>query len=114
MGDVFVLPAANRPPTGLAVAVLDAMSCAKPVVGSDAAGNGLAIRDGVNGFLTPTGDDAALAEAIRVLVHDPALRERMGAAGRNLIDTELGWPQLARRYAAHFEQLGAAIPERAA
>jgi hypothetical protein len=38
----------------------------------------------------------------------------MGAAGRNLIDTELGWPQLARRYTAHFEQLGAAIPERAA
>jgi glycosyltransferase involved in cell wall biosynthesis len=114
MGDIFVLPAANRPPTGLAVAVLDAMSCGKPVVGSDAAGNGLAIRDGVNGSLTPEGDDAALAEAIRVLAHDPGLRERMGAAGRNLIDTELGWPQLARRYTAHFEQLGAAIPERAA
>jgi glycosyltransferase involved in cell wall biosynthesis len=103
--DVAVMPAANRPPTGLAVAVLDAMSCAIPVIGSDAAGNRLAIRDGVNGFITPEGDDKALAEAIRALACDPALRSRMGAAGRRLIDTELGWPQLAARYAVHFERL---------
>jgi len=112
MGDIFVLPAADKPPTGLAVAVLDAMSCAKPVVGSKAAGNGLAIRDGVNGFLTPEGDDAALANAIRVLADAPDLRARMGAAGRELIDAELGWPHLARRYAAHFERLRASARER--
>ena len=85
------------------------MSCAKPVVGSDAAGNGLAIRDGVNGFLTPEGDDAALAGAIRTLADDPELRARMGAAGRLRIDTELGWPQLARCYAEHFARLRAAV-----
>jgi len=112
MGDIFVLPAADKPPTGLAVAVLDAMSCGKPVVGSNAAGNGLAIRDGVNGFLTPEGDDAALANAIRVLADAPDLRARMGAAGRELIDAELGWPHLARRYAAHFERLRASARER--
>lgn len=105
MCDIAVMPAANRPPTGLAVSVLDAMSCAKPVVATDAAGNRLAIRDGVNGFITPEGDDRALADAIRALACDPALRARMGRAGRGLIETELGWPQLARRYVAHFDRL---------
>jgi glycosyltransferase involved in cell wall biosynthesis len=105
VANMAAMPAVNRPPTGLAVAVLDAMSCGKPVIGSDAAGNRLAIRDGVNGFVTPEGNDKALAEAIRTLACDPALRARMGAAGRRLIDTELGWPQLAARYAAHFERL---------
>lgn len=105
VADVAVMPAVTRPADGLNVTVLDAMSCGKPVVGSDAAGNGLAIRDGVNGYLVPEGDDAALARALAALVADPALRARMGAAGRRLIDTELGWPHLARRYLAHFERL---------
>ncbi len=105
MADVAVVPAVTRPATGLGVTVLDAMSCGKPVVGSDAAGNRLAIKDGVNGYLVPEGDDAALARALLALVRDHDLRTRMGAAGRHLIDTELGWPQLARRYVAHFERL---------
>jgi glycosyltransferase involved in cell wall biosynthesis len=105
MADIAVMPAINRPPTGLAVSVLDAMSCGKPVVGSAAAGNRLAIRDGVNGLVVPESDVPALAAAIGSLVADRSLRDRMGAASRRLIETELGWPQLAARYVAHFERL---------
>ena len=105
MADVAVVPAVTKPATGLGVTVLDAMSCGKPVVGSDAAGNRLAIQDGVNGYLVPEGDDTALARALAALARDPGLRAHMGMAGRRRIDTELGWPQLARRYAAHFERL---------
>ena len=103
--DIAVMPAANRPPTGLAVSVLDAMSCGKPVVGSDAAGNRLAIHDGANGIVVPEGDLGALTAALKSLVIDPALRARMGAASRRLIETELGWPQLAARYVSHFKRL---------
>jgi glycosyltransferase involved in cell wall biosynthesis len=105
LADIAVMPAVTHPATGLAVTVLDAMSCAKPVVGSEAAGNGLAIKDGVNGFLVPERDDAALAHALAILIADPDLRSRMGIASRHLIDTELGWPQLAARYTAHFQRL---------
>ena len=107
MADIAVMPAVTRPATGLAVTVLDAMSCARPIVGSDAAGNGLAVRDGFNGYLVPERDPQALARALARLVVDPALRRQMGAAGRRRIDTELGWPQLARRYADHFDRLRA-------
>jgi glycosyltransferase involved in cell wall biosynthesis len=108
MADVLVMPSVTRPADGLNVAVLDAMSCAKPVIGTRAAGNELAVRDGLNGLLVPEEDDAALARAIALLAVDPELRARMGSAGRYLIESELGWPQLARRYVAHFEQMVAA------
>ena len=105
MADALVMPSVTRPADGLNVTVLDAMSCAKPVVGTNAAGNELAIRDGVNGFLTPEDDDAALAHALATLAGDPDLRARMGAEGRRMIESELGWPHLARRYVAHFERM---------
>ncbi len=105
MADVLVMPAVTLPADGLNVTVLDAMSCGKPVIGTAAAGNELAIRDGINGFLLPEGDDLALANALLKLARDPELRARMGRAGRQLIETELGWPVLARRYLAHFARL---------
>lgn len=105
MADALVMPSVTHPADGLNVTVLDAMSCAKPVVGTAAAGNELAIRDGVNGFLTPEADDGALAAALAALADDADLRWRMGQAGRRMIEHELGWPHLARRYVAHFERL---------
>ena len=105
MADALVMPSVTRPADGLNVTVLDAMSCAKPVVGTRAAGNELAIRDGINGFLTPEGDDAALAHALAMLASDPDLCAKMGAEGRRMIESELGWPHLARRYVTHFERL---------
>jgi glycosyltransferase involved in cell wall biosynthesis len=105
MADALVMPSVTLPADGLNVTVLDAMSCAKPVVGTCAAGNELAIRDGINGFLMPAGDDAALAQALATLAADPELRSKMGAEGRRMIEGELGWPHLARRYVAHFVRL---------
>ncbi|MCB9161005.1 MAG: glycosyltransferase [Caldilineaceae bacterium] len=106
--DVLVMPSVSKPADGLNVCVLDAMSCAKPVVGSDVAGNPLAVVDGVTGRLVPEQDPAALAAALAELVADPHRRAAMGAAGRQRIETELGWPHLARRYIAHFERMRAA------
>ena len=109
MADALVMPSVTRPADGLNVTVLDAMSCAKPVVGTNAAGNELAIRDGVNGFLTPEGNDAGLAHTLAMLAGDPDLRATMGAEGRRMIEGELGWPHLARRYVAHFERMAKGV-----
>jgi glycosyltransferase involved in cell wall biosynthesis len=103
--DILAMPAVTDPADGLNVCVLDAMSCGKPVVGSNVAGNPLAIADGVTGTIVPERSPASLATALAVLAGDPDLRRRMGDAGRRRIDEELGWAPLTRRYIAHFESL---------
>lgn len=104
--DALVMPAVTRPATGLAVTVLDAMACARPIIASDAAGNGLVVQEGVNGFLTAERDDAALAAAIlRFAALSAGQREAMGRASRRLVEEQFSWPHLARRYLAHFERL---------
>ena len=105
VADVLVMPSVSKPADGLNVCVLDAMSCGKAVVASTVAGNALAVDDGVTGILVQEQTPAQLAAALAKLVDDPALRQKMGAAGRARIEQELGWPHLARRYLGHFERL---------
>lgn len=105
LADALVMPSVSRPADGLNVCVLDAMSCGKPVVGTDVAGNPLAIVPGETGLIVPEQDPSALAQALACLADDEPLRQRMGQAGRARIETELGWPPLARRYLEHFRIL---------
>jgi glycosyltransferase involved in cell wall biosynthesis len=103
--DILAMPSVTDPVDGLNVCVLDAMSCAKPVVGSSVAGNPLAIVDGVTGTIVPERSSSALATALAALADNPGLRQRMGTAGRRRIDEELGWPAITKRYIDHFEAL---------
>lgn len=103
--DMLAMPSVSRPADGLNVCVLDAMSCARPVVASTVAGNPLAVVQGETGFLVPEQDAQTLAQAIAVLADNPPLCAAMGAAGRTRIENTLGWPPLARRYLAHFARL---------
>lgn len=104
--DALVMPSVTRPADGLNVCVLDAMACAKPVIGTPAAGNELVIRQGVNGWIVPEQDPHALAGAIlRLAALPPAQRAAMGQASRELIENQFGWPHLARRYLDHFTRL---------
>jgi glycosyltransferase involved in cell wall biosynthesis len=84
--DVLVLPSIPtrtfREPWGLVTN--EAMNRGLPVIASDAvgaAGGGL-VRDGRNGAIVPAGDPVALAAALRRFADDPALRARLGEAGR--------------------------------
>ena len=63
-------------------ALLEAAACGRPVVTTDVIGCREAIIDGETGILVPVRDADALAQALTRLIEDPALRERMGKAGR--------------------------------
>jgi len=65
---------------------LEAMACARPVVGSNSGGIPEMIEDGVTGLIVPAGDANALAEAIIELLQDPARAESMGRAGRERVE----------------------------
>ena len=62
----------------------EAMHQARPVIATSAVGAaaGGLVRDGETGLVVAPGDAPALANAINRLLADPALRERLGEAGR--------------------------------
>jgi glycosyltransferase involved in cell wall biosynthesis len=67
---------------GLGVSLLQASAAAVPIVASRAGGMPEAALDGVTGVLITPGDVPALTVALRRLLKDSALRQRMGEAGR--------------------------------
>lgn len=80
--DLFVMSSETE---GLGTSILDAMACAKPVVGTKTGGIPEAVADGDTGLLVPTHDDTALAQAIVRLLRDQSLRDRLGASGRQRV-----------------------------
>lgn len=76
--DICVLVSQSE---GLPRVLLEAMLLGKPVVASRVVGSQELVADGETGLLVPYADSTALAEALRKLVADHALRQRMGAAG---------------------------------
>lgn len=70
---------------GLPKVLLEAASCARPIVATDVPGCREIVRDGVNGLRVPARDAAALAAAVIRLLDQPETRLRMGEAGRRLV-----------------------------
>jgi glycosyltransferase involved in cell wall biosynthesis len=94
---------------GLPTVALEAMASGKPLIASRVGGLPDIVRDGENGLLVPEKDDAALATAIVTLARDPALRARLGAAGRALVVDELNWERVAERLEGVYERARARV-----
>jgi glycosyltransferase involved in cell wall biosynthesis len=67
---------------GIPNAIVEAMACGVPVVAARSGGIPEAISEGVEGFLAAPRQPKELADALARLGRDPALRQRMGVAGR--------------------------------
>jgi glycosyltransferase involved in cell wall biosynthesis len=68
------------------LAALEAMASGVPVVASDVGSLREIVTDGETGFLFPPGDGRALAERIRALLSDEALRKRMSLGARDAVE----------------------------
>jgi glycosyltransferase involved in cell wall biosynthesis len=80
--DLFVLPSHHE---GLPTVSLEASAMGLPVVTTRVMGNIDSVEDGVTGTIVPVRDPAALAEAMRKYMRDPALRAEHGRAGRERV-----------------------------
>jgi L-malate glycosyltransferase len=76
--DIFVMSSITE---GLGTSLLDAMAARKPIVATATGGIPEVVVDNETGLLVPPRDHQAMADALVRLLKDPALRERMGAAG---------------------------------
>jgi glycosyltransferase involved in cell wall biosynthesis len=84
--DIAVLPSDYN--EGVPRVLLEAAASGLPLVATDIEGCRVIVRDGVNGFLVPTRDAFALADAIERLAADAELRERMGAESARIAAAE--------------------------
>lgn len=92
-GDVFCAPSYAEP---FGLSALEAMACARPVVATDAGGLRHLVDAG-GGRLVRPGDAAALAAALGELLDDPALRSRMGAHNRRVVEERFAWSRVGDR-----------------
>lgn len=103
--DVFVLPSVT-PAEAFGYVQLEAMACARPVVSTRLrSGVPWVNRDGETGFTVPPSDAAALRRAMETLFADPALRARMGEAGRARVASEFTLQRMAEQTTALLEAI---------
>jgi len=100
---------------GLPNVLTEAGACGRAIVTTDVAGCREVVRDEVNGLLVPPRDSKALAAAIRRLLGDSKLRERLAAAGRQRAEREFSREIILARTLDLYEAvLGGKWPARPA
>jgi phosphatidylinositol alpha-1,6-mannosyltransferase len=85
---------------GFGIVFLEAAAAGVPQVAGHSGGSSEAVLDGVTGLVVDDPSDPGLvAEAIRTLLADPALRRRMGRAARTRVQESFDNDVLASRLA---------------
>jgi glycosyltransferase involved in cell wall biosynthesis len=103
---IFVLPSEIE---GLSLALLDAMGAGLCVLASDIPENREAIEDA--GFTFRRGDAADLADRLRFLIANPAVREAAGEAAKRRVRDHYQWSDIAGdTERVYFEMMGWDLP----
>ncbi len=99
--DVLCAPSLGGESFGMVLT--EAFAAATPVVASDIPGYRDVLRDGIDGLLSAPGDALGLAEALRRMALEPAMRARMATAARERAE-RYAWPHVAGEVAESYEQ----------
>ncbi|SHG52050.1 glycosyltransferase family 1 protein [Massilia sp. CF038] len=98
--DVFVTTPWYEP---FGITPVEAMACARPVVGADVGGIKSTVIDGKTGFLVPPHDPVAVADRLATLHARPGLSRSMGDEGMQRAFQHFTWRSVARQAAAIYE-----------
>jgi D-inositol-3-phosphate glycosyltransferase len=90
--DVTAMPSTYE---SFGLVAVESMASGTPVVASRVGGLQVTVQDGRTGFLIPWRDPQLYADRLALLLNDPELRHRMGAAGLARAAT-LGWERTAQ------------------
>jgi glycosyltransferase involved in cell wall biosynthesis len=91
---------------GMSRVVFEYLAAGCPLIASRTGVVPEILRDGEHARLVPAGDAPALADALAQMSGDPALRARLAAAGRALIEARCSGARLAERLEALYGALG--------
>lgn len=98
--DVTVVPSYHET---FGLAAVESLACGTPVVATRAGGLMTVVRDGETGFLVPR-CPGFFAERLDMLLGNPALRTKMGAAARASV-TQFAWQHVALQVHAIYDDL---------
>jgi glycosyltransferase involved in cell wall biosynthesis len=100
--DVFVMSSDFE---GLPIALLEALSLARPVVATAVGGIPGVVRDGVDGSLVPPRDPQALAARLGELASSTDLRASMGASGQERVRSGYDISRMVTRVETIYRQV---------
>ena len=90
---------------GFSNAVIEQMATGLPMIVTDVGGNAEAVAAGESGYVIAPGASAELAQALRRLYQDAALRRAMGRAARARVEERFSLEQMCARHAQLYRQL---------
>src|SRR5439155_26512823 len=100
--DIVALPSYRE---GLPKTLLEASACALPIVTTDVPGCRDVVEHGFNGLLVPPLDPVALADALRKLIENEALRLELGRHGRERVMERFTVDGVVRQTLAVYDEL---------
>jgi len=90
---------------GLPTALIEAGACARPIVTTNVPGCRDVVTHGMNGLVVAPSDPAALAVGLRTLIENPAIRQKMGAVGRDMVLERFANDRILRETFAVYRQI---------
>ncbi|GIW87707.1 MAG: glycosyl transferase [Isosphaeraceae bacterium] len=100
--DALAIPSFTE---GLPNVALEACAAGIPVVASRVGGVPEIIDDGLNGWLVPPGDPAALSDRLAMLFDNPRQARAMGSAGRERVQRDFSFEAQAEAYARLLDRI---------
>jgi glycosyltransferase involved in cell wall biosynthesis len=81
----------------LGLTLLESQACGTPAMCTAVGGMPEFVEDGITGYIVPPNDPGALRQRIVKLLDDSLLAQRLGLAGRRMVETRFTWRRIAEK-----------------
>ncbi|MDI9596980.1 MAG: glycosyltransferase family 4 protein, partial [Atribacterota bacterium] len=100
--DVFILPSIWE---GFPLTLLEAWAAGLPVIISDVGNVSEICWDGENALIVPPGNSRKITEAMKLLINNESLREKLGENGKKLVAKKYSWEKISKEFETIYKDL---------